>query len=154
MKRLKLNLSLILILSFFGESGFAQDWSNLSYYKNANEKIGLPVSGVNRVVFMGSSITKYWSEVHPEFFVGKPYVNRGIITQTTPQILLRFRADVVKLKPKAVVIMGGTNDIAGNTGPSTIEMIEDNIISMAQLAKANGIPVVLCSVLPVSQYPC
>ena len=89
----------------------------------------------------------------PEFFEGKPYVNRGISGQTTPQMLVRFRQDVIDLKPKVVVILAGTNDIAGNTGPSTLQMIADNIMSMAELAEANGIKVVLCSVLPAYDYP-
>jgi lysophospholipase L1-like esterase len=89
----------------------------------------------------------------PEFFKDRPYINRGISGQTTPQMLLRFRQDVIDLQPKAVVILAGTNDIAGNTGPSTLEMIEDNLASMAQLAKANGIKVILCSVLPAFDYP-
>ncbi len=90
---------------------------------------------------------------HPEFFEGKPYVNRGISGQTTPQMLVRFREDVIDLKPKVVVILAGTNDIAGNTGPSSLQMIADNLMSMAELAEANGIKVVLCSVLPAYDYP-
>lgn len=145
---------LILLLSmFFAEYSFAQDWQGFSRYKNDNEKIGLPSSKEKRVVFMGNSITDGWSNARPDFFAGKPYINRGIAGQTTPQMLVRFRADVIRLKPAVVVILGGTNDIAGNMGPSTLEMIEDNILSMAQLAKANGIKVVLCSVLPVLDYP-
>ena len=127
----------------------AQDWGNLNRYKTQNEEIGTE----NRVVFMGNSITEGWSNASPEFFKGKPYVNRGIGGQTTPQMLVRFRADVIKLKPAVVVILGGTNDIAGNTGPSTLEMIADNIFSMAELARANGIKVVLASVLPAYDYP-
>jgi len=104
-------------------------------------------------VFMGNSITEGWIKTSPSFFEGKPYINRGISGQTTPQMLIRFRADVVALKPKVVVILAGTNDIAGNTGPSTIEMIMDNLSSMAEIAKANGIKVVLSSVMPVLDYP-
>jgi len=129
------------------------DWPNFARYRDENAKLGMPASGEKRIVFMGNSITDSWSRVSPTFFKGKPYVNRGISGQTTPQMLVRFRADVINLKPKAVVILAGTNDIAGNTGPSTLEMIEDNIASMAELAKANDIKVILASVLPVYDYP-
>ncbi len=131
----------------------AQDWANLDRFKNENEQLAASAKGEKRVVFMGNSITEGWSKMMPEFFDGKPYVNRGIGGQTTPQMLVRFRPDVINLKPAAVVILAGTNDIAGNTGPSTIEMIADNIMSMADLAHANGIKVILCSVLPVFDYP-
>ena len=104
-------------------------------------------------MFYGNSITDSWAPLFAAQFPGKPYVGRGISGQTTPQMLVRFRQDVVDLKPKVVVILAGTNDIAGNTGPSTLEMIEDNLKSMTELAKANGIRVVLSSVLPVYDYP-
>jgi lysophospholipase L1-like esterase len=129
------------------------DWPNFGRYREANERLGLPAADEKRVVFMGNSITDGWIRISPEFFEGKPYIDRGISGQTTPQMLVRFRADVINLKPKVVLILGGTNDIAGNTGPSTLEMIEDNLASMAELAKANGIKVILCSVLPVYDYP-
>lgn len=129
------------------------DWPNLRRYREANEKAGLPRAGENRVVFMGNSITDGWINVHPEFFKDKPYLDRGISGQTTPQMLIRFRQDVIDLKPKVVVILAGINDIAGNTGPSSVKMIEDNLASMAQLAKANGIKVVMCSVLPAFSFP-
>lgn len=128
------------------------DWANLSYFREANEKLATPAANEQRVVFMGNSITEGWLQFSPEFFAGKPYINRGIGGQTTPQMLVRFRADVINLKPKVVVILAGTNDIAGNTGPSTLEMIQDNIASMAELAKANGVKVVLSSVLPAYEY--
>lgn len=128
------------------------DWPNLGRYREANAALPPPAAGENRVVFFGDSITEGWSR-NGAFFPGRPYVNRGIGGQTTPQMLVRFRQDVVALRPKVVVILAGTNDIAGNTGPSTIEMIEDNIASMTELAKANGIAVVLSSVLPVYDYP-
>jgi hypothetical protein len=96
------------------------DWPNFGRYREANEKLGLPTAKEKRVVFMGNSITDGWIRISPEFFEGKPYVDRGISGQTTPQMLVRFRADVINLKPKVVLILGGTNDIAGNTGPSTI----------------------------------
>ena len=130
----------------------AQDWGNLSKYREENAKLALASSHENRIVFMGNSITEEWETFHPEFFSGKPYINRGISSQTTPQMLLRFRADVINLNPELVIIMAGTNDIAGNTGPSSIEMIAHNIISMAELAMINNIKIILCSVLPVYDY--
>jgi lysophospholipase L1-like esterase len=129
------------------------DWPNLARFHDDNIKIGLPAANEKRIVFMGNSITEGWSNLHPDFFAGKPYVNRGISGQTTPQMLVRFRPDVINLKPALVVILAGINDIAGNTGPSTLEMIEDNLASMAELAKANGILVVLSSVLPAFDFP-
>lgn len=151
MKSIK-SIYYILILSIFmGGKMQAQDWANLNKYQNENAKL-LPLeSGQNRIVFMGDSITEGWPFL--ELFAGKPYVNRGISGQTTPQMLIRFRADVIALKPSVVVIMAGINDIAGNTGPSTLEMITDNIFSMAELAKANNIKVILCSVLPAFDFP-
>jgi lysophospholipase L1-like esterase len=129
------------------------DWAALGRYQKANMELGEPKPGENRVVFMGNSITQGWAPLFDSLFPGKPYVGRGISGQTTPQMLLRFRQDVIALHPKAVVILGGTNDIAGNTGPSTLEMIEDNLASMSELATANGIRVVLASVLPAADYP-
>jgi len=104
-------------------------------------------------VFMGNSITQQWAPFFPAMFPNKPYVNRGISGQTTAQMLVRFRQDVVALKPAVVVILAGTNDIAGNTGPASLEMIEDNLMSMTEIAQANGIRVVLSSVLPAIEYP-
>ena len=130
----------------------AQDWANLSKYREENAKLALASSHENRIVFMGNSIIEEWETFHPEFFSGKPYINRGISSQTTPQMLLRFRADVINLNPELVIILAGTNDIAGNTGPSSIEMIAHNIISMAELAMINDIKIILCSVLPVYDY--
>ncbi|MGB5499113.1 MAG: SGNH/GDSL hydrolase family protein [Maribacter sp.] len=131
----------------------AQDWANLEHFRAANAKIELPKANENRVVFMGNSITIGWLNTMPEFFEGKAYINRGISGQTTPQMLLRFRQDVIALQPKVVVILAGTNDIAGNTGPSTLNMIADNIKSMAELAVSHGIKVVLSSTLPAYDYP-
>ncbi len=129
-----------------------QDWPNLARYREANVAVLPPGAGEKRVVFMGDSITDAWGRKYGKFFPGKPYINRGISGQTTPQMLIRFRPDVIALKPKAVVILAGTNDIAGNTGPMTLEAIEGNLMSMAELARANRIRVVLASVMPVCDY--
>ena len=129
------------------------DWANLKRFQEDNKKVGLPKANENRIVFMGNSITEGWSEFVPSFFEGRPYINRGISGQTTPQMVLRFKQDVVDLKPKVVVILAGINDIAGNTGPMTLEQSLDNMIAMAQLAKANGIKVVLSSVIPAFDFP-
>ena len=129
------------------------DWPNLARYDAENKKVPRSNKHELRVVFMGDSITDSWDDpVFGGFFPGKPYINRGISGQTTPQMLIRFRPDVVAHNPKVVVILAGTNDLAGNTGPMTLEMIENNLQSMADLARANGIRVVLASVLPVSDY--
>ena len=130
-----------------------QDWPYLKKYEKENTNLPILESGQKRIVFMGDSITEFWSDLCPEFFAGKPYVNRGISGQTTPQMLIRFRADVIALKPSVVVLLAGANDIAGNTGPSTLEMILNNIISMTELAKANNIKMILCSLLPAYDFP-
>jgi len=129
------------------------DWAGLARYRQANAELPPPAPGEQRVVFMGNSITDAWARYFPTMFPGRPYVGRGISGQTTPQMLVRFRQDVIALRPAVVVILAGTNDIAGNTGPSTLGMIEDNLASMAELARANGIRVVLSSVLPAYDYP-
>ena len=144
---------LVLFSMFLITTSNAQDWANLEHFRADNAKIGMLKANENRVVFMGNSITIGWLNTMPEFFEGKPYINRGISGQTTPQMLLRFRQDVIALQPKGVVILAGTNDIAGNTGPSTMEMIADNIKSMAELAKTHGIKVVISSTLPAYDYP-
>lgn len=131
----------------------AQDWADLNRFKEANSTIPELKDNEDRIVFMGNSITIGWLNKRPEFFEGKPYINRGISGQTTPQMLLRFRQDVINLNPKVVTILAGTNDIAGNTGPSTLEMIMDNIKGMVELAHANGIKVILSSTLPAYDYP-
>jgi lysophospholipase L1-like esterase len=128
-----------------------QDWAQLGRYRAADQ--ALPAEAAGRVVFYGDSITDAWTLNGGSFFPGKPYVNRGISGQTTPQMLVRFRQDVVALHPETVVILAGTNDIAGNTGPSTMEMIEDNFKGMVEIARANGIRVILASVTPAAQYP-
>lgn len=135
------------------EEQFHNDWANLGRFREDNKKIGLPAAGEDRIVFMGNSITEGWSRTDPDFFSGKPYINRGISGQTTPQMLIRFKPDVVNIKPSVVVILAGINDIAGNTGPSTLEMIEDNLSSMVEIAQANGVRVVLSSVLPAYDFP-
>jgi lysophospholipase L1-like esterase len=140
-----------------GKKPDEQDWLEfgaLSKYHEADLALGAPQTGENRVVFIGDSITEGWHFTGAEdSFAGKPYVNRGINGQTTPQMLLRFRQDVLALQPKVVVILAGTNDIAGNTGPMTLEQTEDNLASMAELAAANHVHVVLCSILPAFDYP-
>ncbi|GAC1618303.1 MAG: SGNH/GDSL hydrolase family protein [Candidatus Acidiferrum sp.] len=130
-----------------------QDWPNLARYREANAKLAPASAHEKRVVFLGDSITDAWIEPRfGGFFPGKPYVDRGISGQTTPQMLIRFRPDVIVLGPKAVVILAGTNDLAGNTGAMSLEEIEGNLASMAELARSNRIRVVLASVLPVSNY--
>lgn len=152
-----MNLKLILLafaMAFFSFKNVqGQDWPNLKQFHAANKALEVPEPEENRVVFMGNSITIGWLNSRPEFFENKPYINRGISGQTTPQMLLRFRQDVIDLQPSVVVLLAGTNDIAGNTGPSSLEMIMDNIKSMAELARANQIKVVLCSTLPAFDYP-
>lgn len=127
-----------------------RDWAQLGRYRDDNAKIAAPASGENRVVFLGDSITDGWKLA--EYFPGKPYINRGISGQTTPQMLVRLRPDVIAHKPKVVVILAGTNDIAGNTGPMTLESIQDNYASIAELLRAHGIRVVFASVLPIHDY--
>jgi len=153
MKNLKSIYYLFLLSIVMGQKTEAQDWANLNKYKKDNTSLLLVNTGQKRIVFMGDSITEFWSVINPGFFIGKPYINRGISGQTTPQMLIRFRADVIALKPAIVVILAGINDIAGNTGPSTAEMISDNIFSMAELAKTSQIKVILCSVLPAFDFP-
>ncbi|MUP37570.1 SGNH/GDSL hydrolase family protein [Labilibaculum euxinus] len=149
MKTLLCILSLTLL---WGVSVQAQDWPNLGRFKEADQKLMEQRNDPERVVFMGNSITEGWIKTDPDFFTGH-FVNRGISGQTTPQMLIRFRSDVIDLKPAAVVILAGTNDIAGNKGPSTLKMIMDNLKSMTEIAKSNNIKVLLCSVLPAYDYP-
>ncbi len=129
-----------------------QDWQNLGRYRQENAKLGPPKAGEKRVVFMGDSITDAWGRRGGKFWPDLPYVNRGISGQTTPQMLIRFRPDVIDLGAKMVVILAGTNDLAGNTGPMTLEEIEGNLQSMAELAVAHKIKVVMSSVMPVCDY--
>ncbi len=131
-----------------------EDWPWLGKFREADLKLAPPAKGENRVVFMGDSITEGWKIEGPDgSFPGKPYINRGISGQTAPQMVLRFRQDVIDLKPRVVVILAGTNDIAGNTGVESLETIEGYLASMAELAAANHIKVVLCSILPAYDYP-
>jgi lysophospholipase L1-like esterase len=128
-----------------------QDWNQLGRYHDANEQLKKQPGVTNRVVFMGDSITDFWKL--DEYFPGKPYVDRGISGQTTPQMLVRVYPDVIELKPAAMIVLAGINDVSRNTGPSTAEMIEQNIMAMTELAQQHGIKVILCSLLPVSDYP-
>ena len=135
--------------------GYSQDWNtfaNVSYSAKANLELELHAENKNRVVFMGNSITEGWVQLSPSFFKGRDYINRGIGGQTTPQMLLRFRPDVIDLKPKVVIILAGTNDIAGNTGYTSLETIIGNIKSMAEIANSNGIEVIISSILPAIDY--
>ena len=125
------------------------DWGGLVRYGSENAELGPPAPGVDRVVFLGDQITEMWGGGKAKLFSGKPYLNRGISRQTTPQMLVRFRQDVISLQPKVVVIQGGSNDLAGYSGPATEGTISENFMSMTELAKANGIRVVLASVTPV-----
>ena len=150
-KVIKLLFILILMINNFNYG--AQDWGNLKKYQKENSLLKPLEKGEKRVVFMGNSITEFWSTNSTFFLNNKQYINRGISGQTTTQMLLRFRQDVINLKPQLVVILAGINDIAENTGPSTIEMILNNIISMVELAKNNSIEVMLCSVLPAAKFP-
>lgn len=134
---------------------YAQNWSefaNTNRYEKANLELKLQTKANNRVVFMGNSITENWMAFRPEFFTDRNYINRGIGGQTTSQMLLRFRPDVIDLKPEIVVILAGTNDLAGNTGYTSEETIIGNIKSMAELAHTNGIKVVISSILPAIEY--
>lgn len=143
----------VLLLSFTICAAKAQDWANIKKYEEANSKVKQPAANEKRVVFMGNSITDFWINIDSSFFAGKPYFDRGISGQTTGQMLVRFREDVINLKPAVVVILAGINDIAENNGPSKLEDVFGNIASMAELAKANHIKVVLSSVLPAFAFP-
>jgi len=151
-QNIKMTTALLLCLLLTAVSS-AQDWGNLEFYAKQNTQVKQSPNE-QRVVFMGNSITRNWKKYSPEFFkTHTNYINRGIGGQTTPQMLVRFRPDVINLDPEVVVIMAGTNDIAGNTGPMTLDMTFENIVSMVELAQSNGIQVVLCSVLPAIDFP-
>lgn len=145
----KLLFFLAIVLSLQAQ---AQDWPNLARYEKENASLSRPLSGENRIVFMGNSITEQWKKIDSVFFANKNYINRGISGQTSSQMLVRFRQDVILLQPRLVVISAGTNDIAENTGPISLENILNNIIAMCDMAKANHIKVVLTSVLPAKAF--
>jgi lysophospholipase L1-like esterase len=145
-------LSALSLSAFSQDDAMKTDWANLKRYAADNKQLSPVTSNEKRVVFMGNSITEGWLKADSAFFSGKTYINRGISGQTTPQMLVRFRQDVIDLEPAVVVILAGTNDIAENTGPTTLETIFGNIVSMAELARANNIRVVLSSVLPANKY--
>lgn len=151
--KLKIFLFATLMTLAFGNISYSQDFANLGKYKDENSKlIASEIKDNNRVVFMGNSITEGWLSKRPGYFAEKKYINRGISGQTTQQMLVRFRQDVVNLKPKLVVILAGINDIAENGGPYSPEVTSGNIFSMCELAKQNGIKVIVCSVLPASEF--
>lgn len=149
MKSITIVLSLLLTIA----AAKAQDWPNIKRYQDANSKVTLPAGNEKRVIYMGDSITDFWIGADSAFFAGKPYLDRGISGQTTGQMLLRFREDVINLKPAVVVILAGINDIAENNGPSKLEDVFGNLVSMAELAKVNHVKVVLSSVLPAFAFP-
>lgn len=151
-------LILLFLISFqfavFGQNDKSkEDWANMKKYAMADKMLPTQVRGEDRIVFMGNSITEFWAKIDTDFFANKAYIDRGISGQTSPQMLLRFRQDVINLKPAVVVILAGTNDIAENSGPISLEDIMGNIISMAQLAETNNIKVILSSVLPAYDFP-
>ena len=154
--RLRVLTFTVIIFQFtmtIGQEPNPMDWPNFKQFEELNTKLPKMKKNKNRVVFMGNSITIGWLQTNPNFFKDKDYVNRGISGQTTPQMLVRFRADVVDINADVVVILAGTNDIAGNTGPVTLKMIANNLKSMTEIAQANGVEVILCSVLPAYDYP-
>ena len=130
-----------------------QDWANLGYYEQQNKQLTKPSEDGKRIVFIGDSITEEWGHLYSEFFSNNLYINRGIGGQTTPQILIRFKPDAIDLYPDVINIFAGTNDIAGNTGLSTVKMITDNIFTMAEVAIMKNIKVIISSILPVKNYP-
>ena len=153
MKKIVLFMSFISFFNLFATSQEFNERINLKRYEKNNAELPPPAKKEKRVVFIGNSITEGWVNNRPDFFKSNNYIGRGISGQTSPQLLSRFRQDVINLKPKAVVINIGTNDIAGNTGPYDFEFTLGNIKSMAELAKANGIKVILSSVTPAGEYP-
>jgi lysophospholipase L1-like esterase len=143
----------VILLALSANAQNFNDWIGLHVYAKANKELPPPAKGEKRVVFIGNSITEYWVKEHPQFFTENNYVGRGIGGQTSPQMLSRFRQDVINLKPVAVVINAGTNDIAENTGTYDTDFTLENIKSMAELAQAHGMMVILSSVLPASGFP-
>ena len=154
-KFLKLGLCLAVTLAFSSMEVMAQknnDWARLGRYAKANKELPAPAKKEKRVVFMGNSITEGWVKIRPDFFEENGYIGRGIGGQTSYQFVVRFRPDVINLKPKLVVINAGTNDVAENTGPFDLQTTFGNIVSMVELAKANKIKVILTSVLPAAKF--
>ena len=154
-KFLKLGLCLAVTLVFSSMEVMAQknnDWARLGRYAKANKELPAPAKKEKRVVFMGNSITEGWVKIRPDFFEENGYIGRGIGGQTSYQFVVRFRPDVINLKPKLVVINAGTNDVAENTGPFDLQTTFGNIVSMVELAKANKIKVILTSVLPAAKF--
>ncbi len=151
MKRSKNNILVLFLLLI--NLIHAQDLANINYYLEQNLKLHKINSDEDCIVFMGNSITEQWKKLDPDFFKNKNYINRGISGETSPKILVRFPSDVIDLQPKIVIILAGINDIAQNMGPITIQEISENIFSMVELAKTNGIKVILSSVLPAFDFP-
>ncbi|HZX59572.1 MAG TPA: SGNH/GDSL hydrolase family protein [Mucilaginibacter sp.] len=149
----KLLIAILSLAAFIAHAQQNDDWANLKRFNDANSKVPPPAPGEKRVIYMGDSITDFWINADSVFFAGKPYYDRGISGQTTPQMLVRFREDVINLKPSVVVILAGINDIAQNTGPEKMEDVAGNIESMAQLAQAAHIKVVISSTLPANRLP-
>jgi lysophospholipase L1-like esterase len=146
-------LILLVTITCVTSSAFAQDWANLERFKGGNSSIMQEVNTGKRIVFMGNSITEGWSNFDSIFFSKNQFINRGIGGQTTPQMLLRFKQDVIDIKANTVIILAGINDIAENTGPISLKQTLGNIISMCELANQNNIRVILCSVLPANKFP-
>jgi lysophospholipase L1-like esterase len=157
MKKVFFILSMFVSTATFAQQqteDFKDDWADLRHYEAENKTLPAPAAGEKRVVFLGSSIFEFWKQKVPQYFAEhKGYLDRGISGQISPQLLIRFQQDVIALKAKAVIILAGSNDIAGTTGHVTTARIMDNIRSMVQLAKANNIKVILCEYLPVYEYP-
>ncbi|MDN3586758.1 GDSL-type esterase/lipase family protein [Pedobacter aquatilis] len=156
--KIKLSLFLLLIganisMAQTAKEDFSDDWARLSKYQKENDSIGLPKKGEKRVVFLGSSIFEFWKQKDPEYFSKNAYVDRGISGQISPQLLIRFRQDVINLKPKAVIILAGSNDLAGNKGHVSNKTILDNVKTMTELARKHNIKVIVCKYLPVYEYP-
>ncbi|MGE5457792.1 MAG: SGNH/GDSL hydrolase family protein [Methanococcaceae archaeon] len=146
-------LIILLQCSSYSQNIDINNWINLEKYARSNENLGFPAAGEKRIVFMGNSITESWAIIDSSFFKDNGYINRGISGQTSSQMLLRFRQDVIDLKPAVVVILAGTNDIAENAGPIALKEIFGNIVSMVQLAQVNNIKVIISSVLPAFDFP-
>jgi len=152
MKQITIIILLAIQLAYGQNDKAKMDWPNLQKYADENKNFSIKPPNTHRIVLMGDSITEFWKPNDTDFFIQTGYIDRGISGQTTQQMLLRFRQDVIQLQADVVVILAGINDIAENTGPISLENILGNIISMVELAKANKINVVLCSVLPANKF--